>query len=125
MYNTKDSRAYRLREFCGGGNGEPNDTLKASNAVSRQQCGQQEQFPTCFQRTAARSTKPLSRLRMRNKPASMMISRVTSVASEQAQKALRLIVLVITHLLAAGTHSARICRSIRQEGQRIGDDLLL
>jgi hypothetical protein len=27
MYN-KASRAYQLREFCGGGNSEPNDTLK-------------------------------------------------------------------------------------------------
>jgi hypothetical protein len=28
MYNNIASRAYHLREFCGGGNGEPNDTLK-------------------------------------------------------------------------------------------------
>ena len=34
MYNTEASGAYHLREFCGGGNKEPNDTLKTSNAVS-------------------------------------------------------------------------------------------
>lgn len=28
MYNNKVSRAYRLREFCGGGDSEPNDALK-------------------------------------------------------------------------------------------------
>jgi hypothetical protein len=28
MYNNEASRAYHLREFCGGGNNEPNDTLK-------------------------------------------------------------------------------------------------
>jgi hypothetical protein len=28
MYNYKASRAYHLREFCGDGNSEPNDTLK-------------------------------------------------------------------------------------------------
>ena len=28
MYNNKDSQAYHLREFCGGGNYEPNNTLK-------------------------------------------------------------------------------------------------
>jgi hypothetical protein len=28
MYNNTASRAYHLREFCGGGNSEPNDTLK-------------------------------------------------------------------------------------------------
>jgi len=28
MNNNKAGRAYRLREFCGGGNSEPNDTLK-------------------------------------------------------------------------------------------------
>jgi len=34
MYNTEASGAYHLREFCGGGNNEPDDTLKTSNAVS-------------------------------------------------------------------------------------------
>jgi hypothetical protein len=34
MHNTEASGAYHLREFCGGGNKEPNDTLKTSNAVS-------------------------------------------------------------------------------------------
>jgi hypothetical protein len=28
MCNNKASQAYHLWEFCGGGNGEPNDTLK-------------------------------------------------------------------------------------------------
>jgi hypothetical protein len=28
MDNNKASRAYHLREFCGGGNSEPDDTLK-------------------------------------------------------------------------------------------------
>jgi hypothetical protein len=28
MYNNEASRAYHLREFCGGGNSEPNDALK-------------------------------------------------------------------------------------------------
>jgi hypothetical protein len=28
MYNNTVSWAYHLREFCGGGNNEPNDTLK-------------------------------------------------------------------------------------------------
>jgi hypothetical protein len=34
MYYTEASGAYHLREFCGGGNNEPNDTLKTSNVVS-------------------------------------------------------------------------------------------
>jgi hypothetical protein len=34
MYSAEASGAYHLREFCGGGNNEPNDTLKTSNAVS-------------------------------------------------------------------------------------------
>jgi hypothetical protein len=29
MYNNKASRAYHLRDFCGGGNSEPNNTLKS------------------------------------------------------------------------------------------------
>ncbi len=28
MHSNKASRAYYLREFCGGGNSEPNNTLK-------------------------------------------------------------------------------------------------
>ena len=28
MHSNKASRAYYLRELCGGGNSEPNDTLK-------------------------------------------------------------------------------------------------
>jgi hypothetical protein len=28
MHKNKASRAYHLREFCGGGNNKPNDTLK-------------------------------------------------------------------------------------------------
>jgi len=28
MYNNKASQAYHLRDFCGGGNNEPKDTLK-------------------------------------------------------------------------------------------------
>ncbi len=28
MHSNKASQAYRLREFCRGGNSEPNDTLK-------------------------------------------------------------------------------------------------
>lgn len=34
MYSTEASGAYHLREFCGGGNNEPNETLKTSNAMS-------------------------------------------------------------------------------------------
>ncbi len=81
LQNTEASGAYHLREFCGGGNKEPNDTLKTSNAVSQQHHSRQEQYPTCFQRMLARSRKPLERRRRRNKPASIMSSRITSLAS--------------------------------------------
>ena len=78
---------------------------------------QQDQCPTCFQRTNARSRKALSRWWRRNKPASMMSSRVTSVASVLRERSLTTLICVFAHALAAGTHTAPIWWWIRQEGQ--------
>jgi hypothetical protein len=80
---------------------------------------------TCFQRTYASSRKALSRWRRRNKPTSMMSSRLMSVTSVLMVRSLMALKLVVTHALAIGTHTARPCWWIRQEGQRIEKDYLL
>lgn len=55
---------------------------------------------------------------MRSKPASMMSRRIMSVTNQLITEGLLDSMLVITQVLATGTHTARICGWIRQ-GQRI------
>ena len=118
----KASQAYRLREFGGDDNSEPNATLnniKCHASLDQQYHVQLNRFShTCFQRRRPRSRVPVPRRRRRSKPASMMRSKIVSAENKTMRDVLHFSMLVTTQAFCEGTHTVRICGWMKQEGQR-------